>query len=140
MDALNRKEAIIMGDDITPVTREEYCLKELAAGGGSGSLDYVVPEQTATVVYDETLQKYIAVVENVNVSELYDDQALFAKLTFPILGEVVCPATFTENTIELSVPGGMTIKKESGDFGRWYIEFSAEVLGAEYPIAVIKGF
>lgn len=48
MDALNRKEAIIMGDDITPVTREEYCLKELAAGGG-GSLDYVVPEQTLTL-------------------------------------------------------------------------------------------
>ena len=44
MDALNRKEAIIMGDDITPVTREEYCLKELAAGGGG--LDYVIPEQS----------------------------------------------------------------------------------------------
>lgn len=27
MDALNRKEAIIMGDDITPVTREEAILK-----------------------------------------------------------------------------------------------------------------
>ena len=48
MDALNRKEAIIMGDDITPVTREEYCLKELAAGGGGG-LDYVIPEQTVTL-------------------------------------------------------------------------------------------
>lgn len=49
VQALNRKEAIASGEDIAPVTREEYYLKGLAEGQGGGGLDYVIPEQTVTL-------------------------------------------------------------------------------------------
>lgn len=77
MDALNRKEAIIMGDDITPVTREEYCLKELAAGGG-GSLDYVVPEQTLTF---ETGDSEVEIGEN-NLDDIQVGNSVIAKVYY----------------------------------------------------------
>lgn len=41
VQALNRKEAIASGEDIAPVTREEYYLKGLAEGQGGGGLEYV---------------------------------------------------------------------------------------------------
>lgn len=43
VQALNRKEAIASGEDIAPVTREEYYLKGLAEGqGGGGDSDLVL--------------------------------------------------------------------------------------------------
>lgn len=50
MDALNRKEAIIMGEDITPITREEYFVKELVNNGGGGGDNHVALAQSVTGV------------------------------------------------------------------------------------------
>ena len=39
VQALNRKEAIASGEDIAPVTREEYYLKGLVEGQGGGGIE-----------------------------------------------------------------------------------------------------
>lgn len=40
---VNRKEAIIAGESVTPVTREEYFLKVLAGGQQTAADDVVKP-------------------------------------------------------------------------------------------------
>lgn len=61
---ITRKEAILNGDDITPVTREEYFAKNSVSGGGIPSptaedvgkvLTATVGSQTATLVPEQTL-------------------------------------------------------------------------------------
>ena len=70
MEPITRKELILSGEDIEPVTRLEHFLKEAAGGGGSGLPEYtsadkgkvltvgegegsetivIVPEQSVTV-------------------------------------------------------------------------------------------
>ena len=49
MDAITRKERIISGENLEPLTREEYFLKEYSGGGGGGGTTVVAnPSGTAT--------------------------------------------------------------------------------------------
>lgn len=131
MDALNRKEAIIMGDDITPVTREEYCLKELAAGG-SGSLDYVVPEQTVTF----TEQTPTPTLQNVDASSLSDNDKVIGKairngLVMYSIGNYYAD----DMEISFNDSGMGTIDVSTGT---WYVlDLPADT---SITISVIKGF
>lgn len=80
VQALNRKEAIASGEDIAPVTREEYYLKGLAEGQGGGGLDYVIPEQTVTFeIHGEEATPY-AILTGVDFSKLELDQTAPVKI------------------------------------------------------------
>lgn len=59
---VNRKEAILAGENVTPVTREEYFVKEAVSNGGGGgnpgyhveieNLGTLIPQQTVTTEAD----------------------------------------------------------------------------------------
>ena len=48
MDALTRREKIISGENIEPLTREEWFLKEYGGGGGGGTTVVANPSGTAS--------------------------------------------------------------------------------------------
>lgn len=96
MEPITRKERILSGDDIEPITRLEYFLKEAAGGGGGGggggsslpsytsadkgkvltigegsssTTEVIVPEQNVTTAYSSYATKYMAPVEIDDVSQ-----------------------------------------------------------------------
>ena len=48
MDAITRKEKIISGENLEPLTREEWFLKEYGGGGGGGTTVVANPSGTAS--------------------------------------------------------------------------------------------
>ena len=52
--AVSRTEAIQNGDEVKPVSREEYFLKKSVSGGGSGGAGYTVETQSVAVVPEQT--------------------------------------------------------------------------------------
>lgn len=137
MDALNRKEAIIMGDDITPVTREEYCLKELAAGGGSGSLDYVVPEQDVTFVTE--LESVQAVVTDVNVEGLQENNNVVVKFVQEGIPEMLDVGYYDEsgNFLSFNEMGKIRYIQSTNE---WIWQIPGIPEGTVATIAVISSF
>ena len=69
MKPLTRKEAIINGDDITPVNRQEYWLKQMGGGsGGGGALVVGLSTVGGTAQLDKTWQEiYNAVINGPGV-------------------------------------------------------------------------
>lgn len=58
---VNRKEAILAGENVAPVTREEYFVKEAVSnGGGGGNPGYHVETQNVTIIP----QQSVTTVEN----------------------------------------------------------------------------
>lgn len=66
---VNRKEAILAGENVAPVTREEYFVKEAVSNGGGGgnpgyhveteNLGTLIPQQTVTTTEMEGLEEGI---------------------------------------------------------------------------------
>lgn len=73
---VNRKEAIIAGENIDPVTREEYYLKQLAdgSGGGGSTPTLLIAEQTVTTSPEDGI--YVAQLETEEFSTEYFPKAI----------------------------------------------------------------
>ena len=138
VQALNRKEAIASGEDIAPVTREEYYLKELAEGqGGGGGLEYVIPEQTVTITD--------APVE-IQVTGTLQEEVYILKVVFPgpggaFYGSLIKLPAPIVNTWIASAPDDLifTIKYADNKY-TLLIEQGDTTLSGTYPISAIRGF
>ena len=141
VQALNRKEAIASGEDIAPVTREEYYLKGLAEGQGGGGLDYVIPEQTVTFQKYDNSNNTFAVLENVNVEGLEIEDPVILKTRVLVEGDFSDSYSIgrlqSENNIHFN---NANVNYDSGQ-QRWEIEFTnSPPEGFEATFAAISGF
>ena len=127
---VNRKEAIIAGENIDPVTREEYYLKQLAdgsgSGGGGGEPVTLIPEQSFTAT--EAEGNFYA--GNLNGESLGDDVVGFADVTVTYDG---VDYYFAETELEFGadVRWGLPGQTPSADFSVYpfSIGFSPEGTG-----------
>lgn len=67
MKPLTRKEAIINGDDITPVNRQKYWLKQMGGGGTAGSGVFFVK-----IEWDDSQEEYALKTPYQQIKEAYE--------------------------------------------------------------------
>lgn len=75
LNPITRKEAILNGDDVTPLTREEYFAKNAVSGGGSGggvptpTSEDVGKVLTVTEDAEHSTQKTLVPVQDITVAD-----------------------------------------------------------------------
>lgn len=141
---MNRKEAIASGEDITPVTREEYYLKGLAEGQGGGGLEYVIPEQTVT------LTDAPAEITNTDLDDFAIGDYIVLKMTAAGENSTVCVGlskTIIEGDIFFQAPSvirnaiEIIVLKQNGIWLFVVANPSGEdVMAGTYTISAIRGF
>lgn len=132
LEPITRKEKIITGQDLTPITRLEKFLKQFGGGGGGGSVpkpltfDYM-PEgyptksaQTTTLMEEQqvafTLSNGLYVAQLTNVFEIVEGQTYTVNLDG---AEYECVgAAFGENTYVL---GNLSIVGAGADTGEPFV-------------------
>lgn len=123
---VNRKEAILAGENVAPVTREEYFVKEAVSnGGGGGNPGYHVETQPVTIVP----QQSVTTVENPDMG------ASIGSIT------VTMPEDMLENpeTLHIVFDGTTYIcnlDSETNGYGATPIEGSDALDWEEYPFIV----
>lgn len=97
IEPVTRKERILSGEDIEPVTRLEYFLKNSGGGGGGGGVfrvDMLYDEETDSLRSSKTATEIISALNSGLLPYLFDsDENAIYPLTF--INNVINIADFT---------------------------------------------